>query len=413
MEKEDYYKLIFGSEYYAIDDLRYNQKLGFLFSKDEMAQFLKEKERLIDENNEGVEKLPLKTFNSKYCFYVKGDYLRSNYLQYLSTFVEDLTANQKSLFERNADDIIMSRAFSEIEGTLHVENVPTTHKKIRDIYQKKTLTDKNDIIVKNMIDAMQFIVKDKPSFNKENLLKLYNVLSFNCLDDEDRLREGAYYRDEGVLIGGFEGAPASMIEECMDTLFAFVNSAENVKKYGALLPHICHYYILYIHPYFDYNGRTARMVSFWLNYIFEINDAPLFMSEAINDNKKEYYRAITNTRNTYNDLTYFLGYILETAIKYSLTYKNLEEIKGKLSKTGDALTSTEWGYLKKIIIHNPTGYFTYKDFFQYIHSTMTKQGGLKMLNAFVEYNLLMKGTNKKKEAIYKVDPDILVYKFQK
>lgn len=413
MEKEDYYKLIFGSEYYAIDDLRYNQKLGFLFSKDEMAQFLKEKERLIDENNEGVEKLPLKTFNSKYCFYVKGDYLRSNYLQYLSTFVEDLTANQKSLFERNADDIIMSRAFSEIEGTLHVENVPTTHKKIKEIYQKKNLTDKNDIIVKNMIDAMQFIVKDKPSFNKENLLKLYNVLSFNCLDDEDRLREGAYYRDEGVLIGGFEGAPASMIEECMDTLFAFVNSAENVKKYGALLPHICHYYILYIHPYFDYNGRTARMVSFWLNYIFEINDAPLFMSEAINDNKKEYYRAITNTRNTYNDLTYFLGYILETAIKYSLTYKNLEEIKGKLSKTGDALTSTEWGYLKKIIIHNPTGYFTYKDFFQYIHSTMTKQGGLKMLNAFAEYNLLMKGTNKKKEAIYKVNPDILVYEFQK
>jgi Fic family protein len=186
-----------------------------------------------------------------------------------------------------------------------------------------------------------------------------------------------------------------------------------VKKYGALLPHICHYYILYIHPYFDYNGRTARMVSFWLNYIFDINDAPLFMSEAINDNKKEYYRAITNTRNTYNDLTYFLGYILETAIKYSLVYKNLEEVKEKLSKTGDTLTSTEWGYLKKIIIHNSTGYFTYKDFFEYIHSTMTKQGGLKILNAFVEYNLLIKDINKKKEAIYKVNPEILTYKFQK
>ena len=88
---------------------------------------------------------------------------------------------------------------------------------------------------------MQFIVKEKPSFDKENLLKLYNILSFNCLDDEDKLKEGAYYRDEGVLVGGFEGAPDSMIEECMDSLFAFVNNSENVKKYGALLPHICHY----------------------------------------------------------------------------------------------------------------------------------------------------------------------------
>ena len=44
---------------------------------------------------------------------------------------------------------------------------------------------------------------------------------------------------------------------------------------------------------------------------------------------------------------------------------------------------------------------------------MTKQGGLKVLNTFVEYNLLIKDINKKKEAIYKVNPEILTYKFQK
>lgn len=413
MEKKDYAKLIFGGEYYTIDDLRYNQKLGFLLSKDEMAEYFQEKNAFIEGGDERFEVLPLKAFNSKYCFYVKGEYLVGNYLQYLTTFVEDLRLNQRTLFDRNVDDIIMARAFSEIEGTLNVENVPTTHKRVKEIYQKEALTDKNDIIVKNMIDAMEFIVSEKPSFNKENLLKLYNILSFNCLDEEDRLKEGAYYRDDYVSVGGYEGAPASMIEECMDSLFAFVNNPESLKKFEALLPHICHYYILYIHPYFDYNGRTARMVSFWLNYIFDITNAPLFMSEAINDNKKEYYRAITNTRNSYNDLTYFLGYILETAIQYSLVYKNLEEIKNKLSMVGDTLTSTEWGYLKKIIIHNATGYFTYKDFLEYIHSSMTKQGALKVLNAFADYSLLSKSINKKKEAIYKVNSEMLTYKFQK
>ena len=204
MEKKDYYNLIFGDEYYTIDDLRYNQKLGFMFSKDELAQFFREKEHFIEEKNEDIEKLPLKTFNSKYCFYINGNYLLSNYVQYLSAFVEDFKANQKTLFARNVNDIMMSRVFSEVEGTLNVENVPTTHKRVKDIYQNKKLTDKNDIIIKNMLDAMRFISKEKPAFNKDNLLKLYNILSSNCLDDEDKLKEGAYYRDEYVSIGDFD-----------------------------------------------------------------------------------------------------------------------------------------------------------------------------------------------------------------
>ena len=111
MEKKEWIKLIFGNEYYTIDDLRYNQKLGFLLSKDELAQFLKQKETFIEEKNEGIENLSLKSFNSKYCFYVKGKYLLSNYKEYLSTFIEDLEMNQKTLFDRNMDDILMSRVF--------------------------------------------------------------------------------------------------------------------------------------------------------------------------------------------------------------------------------------------------------------------------------------------------------------
>lgn len=155
------------------------------------------------------------------------------------------------------------------------------------------------------------------------------------------------------------------------------------------------------------------MVSFWLNLIYEITAAPMFISEAINDNKKDYYRAIINTRLTHNDLTYFLGYILETATKYSLLYKNLESIKDQLSKKGDTLTSTEMGYLKKIIVHNPEGYFNYKAFLEYIQGSMTKAGALKALNGLTDYGLLEKSINKKKEAIYKVNQEMITYKYSK
>ena len=199
----------------------------------------------------------------------------------------------------------------------------------------------------------------------------------------------------------------------MNSLFEFANDEKNIKEYRNLLPYICHYYILYVHPYFDYNGRTARMVSFWLNYINNITIAPYFMSEAINDSKSDYYRALCNTRETNNDLTYFLGYILEASIKYSFVYKNLEEIKNQLSKTGETLSSADWVYVKKIIIHNSETFFNYKMFLGYTGSNMTKQGALKVLNKFTDYGILDKSKNRKNETIFKLNPNMITYKYHK
>jgi len=139
--------------------------------------------------------------------------------------------------------------------------------------------------------------------------------------------------------------------------------------------------------------------------------APSFISEAINETKQDYYRAITDTRNTNNDLTYFLGYIMETSVKYSFIYKNLEEINNELLKTGDTLTSTEWVYVKKILVHNPENYFTWKLFLKYINATMTNQGASKILNNLSDYNILLKSKNKKGEIIYKLNQDLIVYKY--
>ena len=413
MDKQNAVKLIVGNKYHSINDLRYNQKVGVMLSKDEFNQFLSIKDQLIDEGFEYINALPLKTFNSKYCFYVNALYLLETQNEYLRLFVSDYELNQISLFDRNIEDILTSRLFSEIEGTLNIENIPTTHRHIAEVSKKENLTEENDIIVKNMLNAIRFIINEKPAFNKENLLRLYNILSKDCLPEKLQIKDGFYYRDDKVYIGAFEGAPAEIVDECMDSLFAFVNDPESIKVHDNLLPYICHYYILYIHPYFDYNGRTARMVSFWLNYINNITFAPYFMSEAINENKNDYYRAITDTRNANNDLTYFLGYILETSIKYSFVYKNLEEMRNILSKTGDTLTSTEWVYVKKILVHNSEDYFNYKMFLTYIHATMTRQGALKILNNLHSYGILEKTTNKKGDIIFRFNQEFITYKYHK
>ena len=405
--------LMVGSDYYSVNDLRYNKKIGIMLSKSEFEELLKIKDNLAEENFEFIQKLPLKTFNSKFCFFVKGNYLLSILNEYMRIHLTDFELNHSWLFDRNLEDMLKSRLFSEIEGTLNVENVPTTHKRIAEVSQMEQPTEQNDIIIKNMLDGVDFIVNEKPKFNKENLLKLYNILSKNCLPKDKKLKDGFYYRHSEVFVGKYEGADCGIIDECMNSLFEFANNETNIKEYDNLLPYICHYYILYVHPYFDYNGRTARMVSFWLNYINDIKVAPYFMSEAINDSKGDYYRAITDTRETNNDLTHFLGYILETSIKYSFVYKNLEEMKNELMKSGETLTSAEWVYIKKITIHNPEDFFNYKMFLTYVGSNMTKQGALKILNKFTEYGILDKSKNKRNETIFKLNENMITYKYQK
>ncbi|MBE5749231.1 MAG: Fic family protein [Clostridiales bacterium] len=411
MDKNKILQILLDDEYYTIDDLRYNKNVGILFTKDELNDFLSTKDNLINDRCEGFVKLPLKTFNSQHIFFFLGTYLTLNHKEYLSTLIKDYEENKDFLTNRNIDQIMLSRIFSEVEGTLNIENVPTTHKRIKQIFESKKLTDKNDIIIKNMQNAINYILSEKPKFNKENLFKLYSLLSENCLDEEDKLKDGLYYRDDSVSIGGYDGISHELIDEYMNGLFELVNDKEQAKKLGIFLPHICHYYILYLHPYFDYNGRTARMVSLWISIINDLSYvSPLFISEAINEFKSDYYKAIVNTRNTNNDLTYFLGYILETAIKFSLIYKNIEEIKKKLSALGEFLSNTELVYLKKILIHNSENYFNYKMFIEYVGNNMTKQGALKILHHLSEYKIIEESINKRNETIFKINPKFITYK---
>lgn len=67
---------------------------------------------------------------------------------------------------------------------------------------------RNDAIVKNMSEALRF-VRYKPAFNGENLFALYSILSSNCLDEEDCLREGDIYRYDEVEMDRYYGCPHS------------------------------------------------------------------------------------------------------------------------------------------------------------------------------------------------------------
>lgn len=354
---------------------------------------------------------PLRTFNSKRLYLCVCEELRNIYRDMFHLIKEDMLETGSLLSEWESFDFDRSRIFSEIEGSLNVENVPTTRRRVRELLEKKIEpANKNDVIIRNMGKGIDF-VRSKPPFSKENLRKLYDLLTEGCLEEDEKLRPGEYYRYDGVEVDNYQGCPVGQIEECMDSLFAYVNGLLDKADdtFSFILPHICHYYIIYIHPYFDYNGRTARMVSFWIYLLISHDLFPPLISEMINQTKSDYYRSIRNSRNAHNDLTYFVLYLLKGTVSYYLNYKNLEHISQESKNRGIQLTEAELNYLK-CILFSSKGAFNYLDFLKFSHISISKQGALKTLNRLIEAGGLVEISSKSKTKLFSINDAMIKYK---
>ena len=410
MEKNEYFlNYILNNKYLSEHDFLYSTHIENNFTLFEYKKFLEYKEELLCNHSDYFKEINLETFNNKKIFYASCNELNFLIETYFNFYMVDKTTNNP-LSIKFANDILKSRIYSEIEGTLSIEAVYTTRKRIEELEDGKRLPkEKNDFIIKNMIYGIDFIFK-KPDFNKDNLLNLYKILTDGCLEDNYKLHDNDYYRYDEVEVDNYNGCFHTEISKCMDSLFKFINDGLNNKlnipKF--LLPHIAHYYIVYIHPYFDYNGRTARMVSYWINLLLGEVNFPI-LSEAIDDSKEEYYASLRNSRNANNDITYFLIYIFKSLINYYNLYKNIEHID-EVSKNNDiVLSELEKIYFKKILV-NSKGKFTYKDFKRWIKNDISKQGAFKILNNFVEYGLLIATETKSKVKLFNINEKILVYR---
>lgn len=400
-----------GAVYFNQKELQYSASANTLLTPYEFSQYLSYKENKLEEGDDHFVDLPIQSFNSKHIYYCLGGELKSLITSYLNLIMDDVIRNNSFLSNRFASSLYRSRVYSEIEGSLNVENVPTTRRRLKELIEDNAEPEnKNDIIIKNMDNAIKF-VEEKPAFNKENLFVLYNLLSKDCLNEDSVLKEGDYYRDDVVEVGGYKGCPYQQISSCMDTLFTFVDECLNKEQdhFGLmLLPHICHYYILYIHPYFDYNGRTARMVSYWVYLLTDSSYFPPIISEAINQKKDKYYRALEMTRDSHNDITYFLIFIFKTSCEYFLCYKNIELIDQHAKNNGIILTETEKNYIKKILI-TYQGVFSYSDFLNNCNVEMTKQGALKVLNKFVSCGALKEAPSLSKAKLFDINEKVVDY----
>lgn len=120
----------------------------------------------------------------------------------------------------------------------------------------------------------------------------------------------------------------------------FINDQNN-RESKIIKAIIIHFYFEYFHPYYDFNGRTGRLLVLWFANNFGSFEQLSFFATAINLYCSTYLKAFKRTRyNQTIDLTYFVAQILNILIKQKQCYFNLLKIK-KLVQNQFELTSIQ------------------------------------------------------------------------
>lgn len=352
----------------------------------------KDTEVLVTYKKANLTQIPLKTqegslyFNAPYVSAILNDYYQT----------QALGLSSVKHFSASFDEIMI---FSEVEGTLEIEGIKTSKKKIENILSKRKPLSKDEQVVFNMKLGIDFI--STHDITVENVHALYDLLTRKSLDESEQLEGGLYRQHDVDILGKYgqvsdRGLPAGLLEPWMMEFIAFIQAQmTSLNPLTYLMPHLIHYYMILLHPYYDFNGRMGRMLGYW--YILKcpfIEDKMPIFSEAINYNRKTkalYYRAIENARQDDNDLTYFFETMFVLARKFMEVYLKLESLNDQARRKGTALTQNELNTLKSIMLYiRANDLFTWEDVSLVDKEQYSKQYYLRLLNGLCDKDLLTK-----------------------
>ena len=145
--------------------------------------------------------------------------------------------------------------------------------------------------------------------------------------------------------------PPQSKEEVMDymqNLESYINEDSNIDPLIKLA--IIHYQFESIHPFYDGNGRTGRIINILYLVLKGMLDTPiLYLSKYIINNKNEYYDLFQTTRKTNNFedwIIYMLKGIEQTAGE---TIKIINRIREEMSIMKEELKSKTKIYSKELL----------------------------------------------------------------
>ena len=113
-----------------------------------------------------------------------------------------------------------------------------------------------------------------------------------------------HYRTTQVFVGEFMPPPPSDVKELVDEFIDWINSEDALNLHPIELAAIVHYKLVFIHPFYDGNGRTSRLL---MNLILMQAGYPPVIIKV--QDRAEYYQHLQTANN--GDIRPFIRFIAQ------------------------------------------------------------------------------------------------------
>lgn len=258
--------------------------------------------------------------------YQRLSYIDSNTSGFISTDLGKPSEAQKS-------QMIISSLTEEAIASSQIEGANTSRKAAKEMLlsKRKAHTRDEQMIINNYIVMQRLLDWKELDLSKKMLLDIQKTITDGTLDDPEdagRFRlDGDGIHVTNRITGEIVFTPPSgdFVDKELDRLIQFANETETVENFMHPVVKACilHFWIAYLHPFVDGNGRTARAIFYW--YLLKRNYwmfQYLSVSRIIKRSKRRYDDSYLHAELDDNDLTYFLSYKLEIIVEAILDFIN-------------------------------------------------------------------------------------------
>ena len=243
---------------------------------------------------------------------IHGEALYLTGMTKLSERVQELELLYQKLPQRlGVREVILLDAWSSAT----IEGARTTVAQV-----KKSLANprtKDDQMVVNTVAGADYAYRQE--ITPKNIRRLWEKIVKGVCENENQA--GSLYRDGMVYVGSADRiihAPAQVhqLPELMDDWFKFRQSATPALLLNSFA---AHFYFVYIHPFCDGNGRTARICNMSQLYHGGYQKIKgVSLSNAINNQLSGYYSSLSDSEmilldgsEKWLDLSPFVSYMLD------------------------------------------------------------------------------------------------------
>jgi len=294
----------------------------------------------------------------------------------------DLNADKhplkKDMTEKFDFELMKNFIIDEAIASSQLEGANTTINVAKEmIYSNHKPKTHSETMIYNNYKAMERLLSEfrYKELSTGLILKLHGILTNND-KDIPKDRRGAFRSDSDEIVVGsrrkineyvYKTPNISFVKKQLKNLVLFANDKTQEKDFihPLIKAIILHFWIGYLHPFVDGNGRLARCLFYWYMLKNNYDIISLYpISIKLKKSPKQYSDAYLYTENDENDLTYFIDYnlkkIAEAQSDFEFYLKRKEkDVENLLRFTKNLdLKSRQIGILLYIINISSTNFVT-------------------------------------------------------